>query len=171
MTTAIHYASGDTEWPHLACGAQATSWQPQSVREPAAVTCARCKATRRYRQALHPLPLTITCPFCEAPAGEPCGVRGSVWRVVPSTHLRRTRLAAALAAGADAALDEYFPRLGQCGLCNVPGLDQRHRVIDAIAGALAAGEGPGELAEDYGVPQAAVLAVSGWMGRWPGAWT
>jgi hypothetical protein len=71
------------------------------------------------------------------------------------------RLATAIAAHADRALDEFFPLVGPCGLCGVPGLPQRHRVVDAIAGRLAAGEDPGVVAEDYGLPFAAVEAVSG----------
>ena len=55
-------------------------------------------------------------------------------------HASRVRLAHAVAAHADPALDAFLPPLGPCGVCGVPGLDQRHRVVDAIAEALAAGE-------------------------------
>lgn len=81
------------------------------------------------------------------------------------------KLARVLAGHADPALDEWFPRLGPCGLCGTPGLDQRHRVVDAIAGRLAAGGEPCDvIAADYGVSDAAVMAVLLWAAKWPGAW-
>lgn len=73
-------------------------------------------------------------------------------------------------AHADPALDEHFPRVGPCGLCGTPGLDQRHRVVDAIAGRLDAGEGPEEVAGDYLLSVEAVEAVEAWAAKWPGAW-
>jgi uncharacterized protein (DUF433 family) len=73
-------------------------------------------------------------------------------------------------AHSDPALDAYFPRLGPCGLCGTPDLDQRHRVVDAIAGRLAAGEDPVEVAADYGLALDAVEAVLAWLARWPEAW-
>jgi hypothetical protein len=75
-----------------------------------------------------------------------------------------------VAAHSDPALDVYFPRLGSCGLCGTPGLDQRHRVVDAIAGRLAAGEDPVEVAADYGLALDAVQAVLAWSARWPEVW-
>lgn len=80
-----------------------------------------------------------------------------------------TDLGPVLAAHADPALDAFFPRLGPCGICGVAGLDQRHRVVDAIAGRLAAGEDPGEVAADYGLSLDAVQAVAAWSARWPEA--
>jgi len=77
-----------------------------------------------------------------------------------------------LAAHADPALDA-FPELGpvsQCRLCGVPGLPQRHRMVDAIAAQLAAGEYEEDLAAEYGVSEKAVAAVAIWMAKWPGAW-
>ena len=120
-------------------------------------------------------PLTARCPYCRAPAGEPCGVRGSVTgrviRPAARPHKARTRLALALAAHADPSLDAFFPRLGPCGICSVPGLDQRHRVIDAIAANSAAasmtGEPPEDVAGEYGVPVEAVRAVVEWAAKWP----
>jgi hypothetical protein len=85
-------------------------------------------------------------------------------------HAARVRLALAAAAHGDPALDA-FPEFGPatvCGLCSV--LPQRHRIVDAIAGRLAAGEGPGALAEDYGLSATALRAVLTWMAKWPGAW-
>jgi hypothetical protein len=79
--------------------------------------------------------------------------------------------ALAAAAHADPALDA-FPGLGPvspCGLCG-SGLPQRHRVVDAMAGRLEAGECPEDLAEEFGVSRGAVHAVALWMVRWPGAW-
>jgi len=77
-----------------------------------------------------------------------------------------------LAAHADPALDA-FPELGPvsaCGICGVPGLPQRHRIVDAIAAQLAAGEFEEDLVGEYGVSEKAVAAVASWMARWPGAW-
>jgi hypothetical protein len=85
-------------------------------------------------------------------------------------HARRVRLAAAVQAHADPALDAYFPPLGPCGL-GCPGLDQRHRVVDAIADELAAGEDPEMAAKEFGVPLDAVRAVSAWAAKWPGVAT
>jgi uncharacterized protein (DUF433 family) len=120
-----------------------------------------------------PDPLTVQCPYCRAPAGEPCGVRGwKKWRARPAVrpHKGRVKLALVLAAHADPALDAFFPPLGPCGICGTPGLNQRHRVVDAIAGRLEAGEDPDEVAEDYGISEEAVDAVAGWAARWPEAW-
>ncbi len=80
------------------------------------------------------------------------------------------RIALAVAAHSDPALDGVMPAIGPCGLCGVPGLPQRHRVIDAVAGMLEAGECPEDIAEDYGLTVEAVGVVREWMGRWPGAW-
>lgn len=114
-------------------------------------------------------PESVACPYCRAPAGQRCGIRG--WLGRPARpHKRRVKLALALAAHADPALDAHFPHLGPCGICSVPGLDQRHRVIDAIAGSLAAGEDPEVVADDYAVPLAAVQTVTEWAARWPGVW-
>lgn len=85
-------------------------------------------------------------------------------------HAARVKLAAAVQAHADPVLDEHFPKIGPCGLCGVPGLDQCHRVVDAIAGMLEAGEDPDVVAEEFGVGMAAVKAVTAWAARWPGAW-
>lgn len=121
-----------------------------------------------------PDPLAVKCPYCRASAGERCGVRGfGTWRASPAVrpHKGRLRAALAMAAHADPALDA-FPGLGPvspCGLCG-SGLPQRHRVVDAIAGHLAAGEAPEDLAEEYGVSRRAVRAVALVMARWPGEW-
>lgn len=114
-----------------------------------------------------PDPLTIACPYCRAGAGDGCCTYRDTLATRP--HVRRVRLALVLAAHDDAALDEFFPKLGPCGLCNVAGLDQRHRVVDAIAEQLAAGEDADDVATDYGVTRDAVHAVSAWAARWPGA--
>jgi hypothetical protein len=86
-------------------------------------------------------------------------------------HARRVRLAAAVQAHADPALDA-FPELGPvtpCAFCTH--LPQRHRVVDAVAGRLPAGEDPGVIADDCGVPVDAVRAVSAWAAKWPGVAT
>ena len=58
-----------------------------------------------------------------------------------------------------AEIDRWFPKLGPCGICGTPGLDQRHRRIDAIADAVAAGEGEEDVARDMEVPLEAVRAA------------
>lgn len=112
-------------------------------------------------------PLSVTCSFCDAVPGQRC-MMFSDWARKP--HAARKRLALALAAHADPALDAFFPPIGPCGLCGVKGLDQRHRVIDAIAEQLAAGEGPDVVAADYGLAPEALDAVAAWAERWPGVW-
>jgi hypothetical protein len=93
-----------------------------------------------------------------------------VSRYARKPHAVRVKLALVLAAHADPALDAFFPPLGPCGICSTPGLDQRHRVVDAIAERLAAEEDPEDTAGEYGVGTEAVEAVALWMIRWPGAW-
>lgn len=114
-------------------------------------------------------PLSVDCPFwrCMNPAGMRCGTASGWTR----PHKARIKHALVLAAHADPSLDEWFPDPGPCGICGVPGLSQRHRVIDAIAGALEAGDTPDELAADYNLSEEAVLCVQAWCERWQGAWT
>lgn len=114
-------------------------------------------------------PLTVECPHCQEPPGNRCGTVNAYSR---SPHKARQRLALAMAAHADPALDEW-PQLGpvsDCRLCG-SGLPQRHRIVDAIAARLAAGEYPEDVTADYvTIPLAAVEAVQAWAERWPGAW-
>jgi len=114
-----------------------------------------------------PDPLSVTCPRCEEPPGNRCGTINAYSR---RPHVARVKLALAHAAHADTALDAWFSRTNPCGICGVPGMPQRHRVVDAIAGMLAAGENPQVVAEQYGVTAGAVRAVQAWAARWPGAW-
>lgn len=72
-------------------------------------------------------------------------------------------------AHADPALDAHFPMVNPCGLCG-SGLPQRHRMVDAIAGALEAGETEQDVMDELGVSLDAVIAVTLWMNRYPGAW-
>lgn len=60
-------------------------------------------------------------------------------------------------------LAEHFPQDGPCGFCGDTILGQRHRVIDAIAGQIRAGEAPDVVADDFGVDLTGIilaLAVS-----------
>lgn len=113
-------------------------------------------------------PLTTVCPHCRSEAGFRCVTRGGV--PARKAHKARVRLALAIAAHADPALGAFFPRIGPCGICGTPGLPQRHRIIDGIAGMLAAGEDPEVTAEEHEVSPEAVHAVVEWAARWPGAW-
>jgi hypothetical protein len=63
--------------------------------------------------------------------------------------------------------DRWFARLGPCLVCGVPGADQRHRVIEAIAGAVAAGDGEEDVAREYEVPVEAVRAAVQWAAEHP----
>ena len=81
-------------------------------------------------------------------------------------HVARKKLALLLAADADPVLDERFPKRGPCLVCGTPGLDQRHRVADAVADAVLAGEGEEDVAADYELPVAAVLVAAEWKRRW-----
>jgi hypothetical protein len=112
-------------------------------------------------------PLEVRCKYCDAWRDMHC--RTATLRI-RGPHAVRVRLATVLAAHADPALDEFFPRVGPCGICGTPGLDQRHRLVDGIAGMLAAGEDPHVTADEHGVTMEAVGAVAAWAGRWPGAW-
>lgn len=55
--------------------------------------------------------------------------------------------------------DRWFPPRGQCQICGVPGMDARHRILDAISEHYAAGETPKEIARELAVPVKAVRAA------------
>ena len=63
-------------------------------------------------------------------------------------------------AGTD--LDRYLPPRGQCLICGVPGMDARHRIMDAVIEQVAAGDTPEEVADELNLPVEAVLAVLAW---------
>jgi hypothetical protein len=113
-------------------------------------------------------PLAVPCSHCGAKPGRRC--RTSSGFPARSPHACRVKLALVLAAHSDPALDEFFPYSGPCQMCSTPGLGARHRVIDAIAGRIAAGEDPAGVAADYGVPAEAADVLTAWSLRWPGAW-
>lgn len=61
-------------------------------------------------------------------------------------------------------LDAAMRYHGPCGLCGHP--DARHRVIDAIASRVRAGDGPEETGEDYGISVELVeLIADGWSSK------
>ena len=68
---------------------------------------------------------------------------------------------------AAAGIDTWFPRRGPCGFCGSPGVDARHRAIEAIAGAVLAGDGEEDVADDYDVPVEAVHAAIEWVREHP----
>ena len=135
-------------------------------------------------------PLAARCPqpWCRMPPVMRCVTAGG--RSTSKAHAPRVRLSLAITAHADPELHRLWPRIGPCGICGVPGLDQQHRVIDSIAGWLEAAaadprgtdpqmaevlaEDPsaldGELAAEFGVSEEAVAAVRAWAQKWPGAW-
>lgn len=49
-------------------------------------------------------------------------------------------------------LGYWWPKLGPCLMCGVPGVDQRHRIIDAIAERVATGDDERDVADDYDSP-------------------
>lgn len=64
-----------------------------------------------------------------------------------------------------ADLDRWLPPQGPCLICGVPGMDARHRIIDAISDAVRASYG--ETAAEFGVPVEAVKAVMAWVAEDP----
>lgn len=50
------------------------------------------------------------------------------------------------------------PYRGPCGLCGDP--DARHRILDAVAELVRAGDDPAGVAEDYGLTVEAVEAIA-----------
>ena len=59
-------------------------------------------------------------------------------------------------------LDEHLPLLGPCRLCCAGNLDQSHRLIDALAGRVRAGDDPAETGGDYGLGVEVVKACVWW---------
>ena len=112
-------------------------------------------------------PLAVSCDHCGAQPGQRC-MMISDWTRKP--HACRALLALILAAHADPSLNEHFPQRNQCLVCGVPGLPQRHRMVNAVAGHLSAGEDAETIAGELDLTAAAVLAVGEWAERWPGAW-
>lgn len=91
-------------------------------------------------------------------------IRETGIRVIASTRYEDTaRLLLGVYQQAAATLDEHLPLLGPCLICSVPGEDQSHRVIDAIADRVAAMEDERTIAEDYGIPVVAVEAAFEWV--------
>jgi hypothetical protein len=110
-------------------------------------------------------PLTVRCPYCATVAGGHCTAEPSLRQRRP--HAARTRFALEMAAHSDPALDAFpgFGPTSPCGICG-SGLPQRHRVVDAIAGRLAAGESEEEVAADYDLPLEAARLVGEWARKW-----
>lgn len=115
---------------------------------------------------------TVMCPYCRAGIGKRCRVSGWGGRGAEAVraHKGRIQLAFKVRAYADPLLDAVALPASPCGICGVPGLPQRHRVIDAIAGQLEAGEIWEEISGEMDVTMQAIDAVRAWMKRWPGAW-
>ena len=111
-------------------------------------------------------PQSVRCPYCRQPGGCPCRTFPCA-RLASRPHAARVRLGRKVAANNDPALDEWWPKIGPCGVCGVPGMHQRHRVIDAIADWLETEPGvtDDDLAAEYEVPPQAVRAVRDWARR------
>lgn len=114
--------------------------------------------------------LSAYCPHCRAFPAADCVTRDRAPARKP--HKARVRAALALAAHADPALDALagLGPTSQCGVCGTPGLPQRHRIVDAIAGRLEAGEGEDDVAADYRLFPEVIEGLKDWMIKWPGAW-
>lgn len=54
-------------------------------------------------------------------------------------------------------IDEEMPHYGPCGICG--GSDARHRVLDAVAERVRAGDTPFLIAEDFGLSQYLVRRI------------
>lgn len=136
-------------------------WCESEIRAEAAERIAAAIANSAPRACTDPVLLTRMRSLRKVRAGaEGCGDSAGVGSV--------SDLAAVIRAHADPALDAW-PQLGPvspCGCCG-SGLPQRHRVVDAIADMLAAGEDAGDVAAEYAVPVEAVEAVGAWAQRWP----
>jgi hypothetical protein len=63
---------------------------------------------------------------------------------------------------ARAELDRLLPSRGPCGICRVPGLDARHRVIDAADQHAQAGEAAGDIADELGLSPETVRVILAW---------
>jgi Holliday junction resolvase RusA-like endonuclease len=105
--------------------------------------------------------LVITVHGTPAPQGSKHGfVRGGKVAMVESSQKvkpwRQDIKHAALAALPNRDLDAHFPRRGPCLICGVPGEDARHRVVDAIADRVLAGDDEQSVADDHGVTVEAV---------------
>ena len=64
-------------------------------------------------------------------------------------------------------IDQWFPRRGPCQVCGTPGADQRHRRIEAVADAVAAGESEEDVAAYMEVPVEAVRECVRWAAEHP----
>lgn len=69
--------------------------------------------------------------------------------------------------GGSQPIDHWFPRRGQCQICGVPGADQRHRRIEAIADLFGAGETEEDIAAEMEVPVEAVRECVRWAAEHP----
>ncbi len=82
----------------------------------------------------------------------------------PSVHSNAKRLKpwrvtvkeAALDALPDLDVDAHWPSRGPCGVCGIPGMDARHRVMDAVFARVHDGEDPEDVANEFGVTVRAV---------------
>ena len=59
-------------------------------------------------------------------------------------------------------LDRFVPPRGQCGICGVPGIDARHRIIDTVEEHAQAGELGDEIAAELGLQPETVIVILHW---------
>lgn len=64
-------------------------------------------------------------------------------------------------------MDEFAPMRGPCLVCE-SGADQRHRILDAVADRVRAGDSAVEVAQDYGWPERFVQRIAD---EWQDDWT
>ncbi|MBO0731524.1 MAG: hypothetical protein J2P57_19860 [Acidimicrobiaceae bacterium] len=63
-------------------------------------------------------------------------------------------------------VDDWLPQLGPCRVCE-SGADQRHRILDAIADRVRAGDSAYDVGIDYRLPEAYVQRVADeWQENW-----
>jgi hypothetical protein len=134
-------------WARVVTGWDSPPWRPN-------VDCPMCARRGGLRVRLNDR--SAACLECgETWDHTTIGLLAEHLREVNAGNLSQSAALAQLAAD----LTAYFPRLGPCLLCGVPGEDARHRVIDAIVSRVRAGDSEETVAADYDLPVRAVYVA------------